>query len=33
MTKYANQMGTGMTTRHLLPQTAGFAGNESEVRS
>ena len=33
MTRRANAMGAGMTARHLLPQTAGFARNVLEVLS
>jgi len=33
MTRCANATGAGMTALHLLPQSAGFAGNVSEVRS
>ena len=32
MTRCANAIGAGMTALHLLPQSAGFAGNVSEVQ-
>jgi hypothetical protein len=32
MTRYANATGAGMTALHLLPQSAGFASNVSEVQ-
>ena len=33
MTRCANATGAGMTASHLLPQSAGFASNVSEVQS
>jgi hypothetical protein len=32
MTRYAKATGAGITASHLLPQTAGYASNVSEVR-
>ena len=32
MRRCANATGAGMTALHLLPQSAGFAGNVSEVK-
>ncbi len=33
LVRCAHATGAGMTASHLLPQSAGFAGNVSEVRS
>jgi hypothetical protein len=33
MTRCANATGAGMTALHLLPQSVGFVGKLSEVRS